>query len=79
MPKEDVFHSLYHDTGTRLSEVTKNALEDIMYGFVIVTERQLKDFLPGGEYGKFPSDTTREQLRPCPLHNLEYAFGHSGL
>ena len=76
VPKDSVFDSLYSDAQA-LSEVTKNVLQEILTGFVQVTEKQLLDFLPGGIYGMAPSDEVRKQLKPCPLSNLvsEYAFG----
>ena len=76
VPKDSVFDSLYGDAQA-LPEVTKNVLQEILTGFVQVTEKQLVDFLPGGIYGMAPSAEVRKQLKPCPLSNLvsEYAFG----
>ena len=48
-----------------------------MHGFIQVTEKQLADFLPGGEFGSEPSDLKRTQIKHYKITNLlsEHEFG----
>ncbi|GFR85261.1 secretory carrier-associated membrane protein [Elysia marginata] len=48
----------------------------VSFEALVVTERQLSDFLTGGDFSNV-SDNRREQLKHCPLTNLigESAFG----
>ena len=59
------------------ANITKHALESMMIGFIQVTEKQLADFLPGGEFGSEPSTTKRAQMKHCKVTNLlsEHEFG----
>ena len=56
---------------------TELALKKLVEGFVVVVQRQLSDFLPGGEYGEEPSIERRMKLKHSKLTNLlgENAFG----
>ncbi|XP_033123577.1 uncharacterized protein LOC117122178 [Anneissia japonica] len=58
-------------------EMTENALRVLMKGFVEVTERQLNDFVEGGEFSVEPSTELREKMKSCKLTNLvsEFEFG----
>ena len=49
----------------------------MMIGFIRVTEKQLADLLPGGEFGSEPSKTKRAQMKHCKVTNLlsEHEFG----
>ena len=74
LAKGDVYNSLfdnYHD------DITKKALEELVKCFIVVTERQLDDFLPNGKYGQEPTPELREKMRHCKLTNLlsENEFG----
>lgn len=48
-----------------------------MLGFIQVTEKQLVDFLPGGDFGSEPSIVKRTQMKHCKITNLlsEHEFG----
>ncbi|XP_066572187.1 solute carrier family 52, riboflavin transporter, member 2 isoform X1 [Amia ocellicauda] len=59
----------------------RQSLEKIMKTFVAVAEKNLKAFLPGGEYSQDPTPEICAILRPCPLSQLmgKYPFGHGCL
>jgi aubergine-like protein len=72
-----VGQQLFVETNEECALLTKSALEKIMAGFVEVTQRQLKDFLPGGDFGQEVSEELRETMKYCKLTNLlsEHEFG----
>ena len=57
-----------------LMEDDKVLLQQVMKAlaanFLIVTERQLVDFLPDGKYGQEPTPEKREEMAHCQLTNL---------
>lgn len=59
------------------TSMTKQALQAMILGFIQVTEKQLADFLPGGEFGSEPSVLKRAQMKHCKITNLlsEHEFG----
>ena len=57
-PKSDATATLFNPPNSCSdANITKHAL----YGFIQVTEKQLADFLPDGEFGSEPSTTKRAQ------------------
>lgn len=58
-------------------DLTHRVLEEIIIGFIKVTEKQLGDFLPGGKFSDEPSEEFRHKMKACKLTNLvsEYEFG----
>ena len=73
---DKVWDDLINDEIPR-SDLTQRVLEEIMMGFIKVTEKQLGDFLPGGKFGDEPSVEFRCKMKSCKLTNLvsEYEFG----
>eukprot|EP00058_Branchiostoma_floridae_P012818 XP_002598306.1 hypothetical protein BRAFLDRAFT_69659 [Branchiostoma floridae] len=74
--KQDaVFKSLFHEQDEELRTLTCQALKYIMEEFMEVTDRMLKDYLPGGLFHQ-PSVKQREQMASCPTNNtgLERTF-----
>ncbi|XP_078599248.1 uncharacterized protein LOC144874669 [Branchiostoma floridae x Branchiostoma japonicum] len=74
--KQDaVFKSLFHEQDEELRTLTCQALKYIMEEFMEVTDRMLKDYLPGGLFHQ-PSVKQREQMTSCPTNNtgLERTF-----
>ena len=59
------------------SVAVKSALEFVMRETLLVTRRQLADFLPEGKYGSVLPAHIQEELGHCPLTNLigENSFG----
>ena len=77
-PKSDATATLFNPPNSCSdANITKHALESMMIGFIQVTEKQLADFLPGGEFGSEPSTTKRAQMKHCKVTNLlsEHEFG----
>ena len=58
-------------------ESVKSALEYILREVLLVTRRQLEEFLPDGRFGGELPAHTQQELRHCPLTNLigENVFG----
>ena len=73
---DKIWDDLVNDEIPR-SDLTQRVLEEIMTGFIKVTEKQLGDFLPGGKFGDEPSEELRCKMKSCKLTNLvsEYEFG----
>ncbi|CAH1238084.1 Hypp5516 [Branchiostoma lanceolatum] len=78
-PQCSVYKSLFsqsHDD-PRIRRLTCQALKSIMTEFLVVTERMLKDYLPGGIFHN-PTEEQREEMASCPTNNtgLERTFAH---
>ena len=58
------------------SAVIENILSNLAKDCIVVTEKQLSDFLPGGKFENV-DDSSRRQISHCPLTNLigESSFG----
>ena len=75
---DEVRSSLYVEQGVTVdAPLTKLTLEKLMSSFVLCTERQLNDFLPGGKFGETCSSEQRAAMQHCKLTNLvsENEFG----
>ena len=73
---DEVWKSLYAEQGLD-KRLTKLKLEKLVCAFVLCTERQLVDFLPGGKFGETCSSEQRAAMQHCKLTNLvsENEFG----
>ncbi|XP_064622531.1 uncharacterized protein LOC135484780 [Lineus longissimus] len=76
-PRDEVYESLFSDMHSSESDLTKSALEKLMTACIMVTERQLVDFLPGGRYSSPATEEQRISMKHCKLTNLvsEWEFG----
>ncbi|KAI8509787.1 hypothetical protein Bbelb_122150 [Branchiostoma belcheri] len=74
---DDVYKSLFSHDDPEIKRLTCQALKNIMTEFVVVTERMLKDYLPGGIFHN-PTEAQREEMATCPTNNtgLERTFAH---
>ncbi|XP_036411174.1 uncharacterized protein LOC118796421 [Megalops cyprinoides] len=61
------------------TSLIRKCLEKMMEKLAVVTETNLKDFLPGGVYCQDPAPETCAKLRTCQLSHLmsEYPYGHA--
>ena len=75
-PKDDIFQSLVHLGPEKKAEV-KVVLEALCAGCLQVLERQLKEFLPGGEHHAVDDEDLLEKTKHSKLTNLvgEQCFG----
>ena len=76
MPNPDIFQSLVAISPEKQEKV-KQMLQQICKGMVTVTERQLKDFLPGGRYHAVQDPDLRQKMIHSKMTNLvgEQCFG----
>ncbi|XP_078620866.1 uncharacterized protein LOC144887482 [Branchiostoma floridae x Branchiostoma japonicum] len=75
--EEDVYKSLFSHDDAEVKRLTCEALKSIMAEFSVVTERMLKDYLPGGVFYT-PTQDQREEMSSCPTNNtgVERTFAH---
>ena len=79
LPCDAIMQSLYRNIPcpSLPSLAVKVILEKLSAGFLTVTERQLKDFLPGGRYHGIEDLALKKKMGHCKLTNLlgEACFG----
>ena len=67
--RDDVYEKLFEETGSsEFDELTCKALEQIFYAILLILQRQAKDQLDGGIYGK-PSKLQLISASNVPAHN----------
>lgn len=74
-----VFSFCHGNANNQYGALMKECLQRMMKVIAAVMEENLKDFLPGGLYCKYPSGELVEQFASCTLSQLmgEYPFGHA--